>query len=160
MNKLKSFTITELIVVMVVSSIILLLVLWFFERSTESYHNINSELENSNKIYSFLSRMKREIDHSDYITYNRDELDLYINDSIFSTYLFDNKNLIKNYSGIADTFPWPVGKVDTTSIYSPITGEFTKSISFTIAENFNATNVTFIKEYFSQFLYKIESKQK
>jgi hypothetical protein len=160
MIRLKSFTITELIVVMIVSSIVLLLVLWFFERAIESYHKISSGLENSNKTYTFLSRMRREIGHSDYMVYNRNELNLFINDTIFATYKFEKDILVKKTESISDTFPLNVKNIDTTSIYSVISGDYVKSIEFDILGNPNNIKVRFIKEYFSQFLYLIENKQK
>jgi hypothetical protein len=156
--KVKSFTIVELLVVMVLSSIVILLALSFYTSVYKSFYKLTDDMEESNRIYSFINQMNNDFEKADVVDYHNYCYNFMDNDKAFVCYYFENKDIIiRSTDNYNDTLFVNYRNIDTTCINNPNGNNYIEKLIFEINIDKKWMEVLLAKEYYSKALFNLES---
>lgn len=153
MNKLKSFTLIELIVALVISSVVILLSFWFLTNSQHYLYVEEENLSSKNQSLTFLSRFERDVAMCDYIEYKNHGFDIITNDSVKSSYYLEDDFIVVEKDNVNDTLFAEISNIDTICVYNKLGLIIIQDILFEIELKSQKASIIMHKEYYSKFLH-------
>ena len=159
-NRVKAFTIPELLVAMLVSAIILLAVLYGFQLVSGLLVTTQNRSDRSISSTILYKTLKREVATADSITYHRDTIFFY-QDTSKVAYIADSSRLVRIQYPRRDTLGSKISLV--TIEMHPLVGSFVSKIILSNEVNGRVQMLSFRKEYSPYSLFErhsqIEEKQ-
>ena len=154
MNRLKAFTVIEIITVLLISGIVISLSLSIFLNFEKIFRQLLSDSSKYSEIMFFHRRIKNDFDRAKYITYNQDELVLHnVNNNIVK-YNLGNEYLTINTNTNIDTLK--VNIKDCSVEYINEESKLITSFFLILKLKGNDFPLFFNKEYSNRILFNNE----
>ena len=144
-RRLKSFTLTEVIISLAISAILISLVVKLFTIFSDAQKNNNRIMSDYEEIIRTEYLLSRLMSESDSIHFNDHRLTFYKDNNEDKSLSFYDSLIVFNNSGSFDTFHLKIGEIHIE--FNPFASSILQSISFSVFYSNQVLPINIIKQY-------------
>lgn len=145
MNKIKAFTLTELLIGMVISSIVIGIAYYGYSAVNEQLHRYQKIKFEMTELLQLKSNLESEFFEAETVTLEEKRLLFLGKDTL--EYLFDDSLIYRKSNDVLDTFRVNTNNISISSIDGSKTGELVNEFSFDASMFEQTQRLSFFKDY-------------
>nr|WP_321355533.1 prepilin-type N-terminal cleavage/methylation domain-containing protein [uncultured Draconibacterium sp.] len=155
MRRIRAYTLIELTVSLIVGSLLIIFIWTGYYFITKHYNEWNNKNQWVREIALLDQQLRSDIKKADVVLNNRNEINIYTEDTIKLTYMINDNSIIRNTNGRRDSFALNITNINYK--YLELNEEKSSTVSsINIILQLNEEEelkLVFSKEYDSKFIY-------